>query len=126
MTIFREHLEQICDALDGTVAATVMGVDGLPVESISRAPKNGQSNGVEVDALLVEYSSLLDQIHRSAQVFAAGGLQEMSICSERLTAIFRLVTPDYFIAVALSPESNAGKARYILRKHAPALVAELS
>jgi hypothetical protein len=34
---FREHLEAICASVDGAVAATIMGVDGLPVETVEAA-----------------------------------------------------------------------------------------
>lgn len=127
MTVFRECLEDICGALNGVVIATVMGLDGLAVDTLSgQAPVSSNDEPVEVDALLVEYSALLDQVRRSAQVFEAGGLEEVSIRSERLTTIIRLLTPEYFVAVALTPQASSGKARYLLRLHSAALVGELS
>ena len=38
----------------------------------------------------------------------------------------RVVSPEYFVAVALSPEGNLGKARFLLRLAAPRLAKELS
>jgi hypothetical protein len=37
----------------------------------------------------------------------------------------RLVSPDYFMVVALTPGGNQGKARYLLRVTAPRVLAEL-
>lgn len=121
MTDFAATLEAICNAVDGAVAATVMAVDGIPVHM-----HEVSSNDVDVSSLLVEYSSLIAQVSRSAQMFAAGGLEELSIRSERLTAIIRPVTAEYFLALAMRSTANTGKGRYLLRIHAPRLAGELS
>jgi hypothetical protein len=39
--------------------------------------------------------------------------------------VARLVSPEYFIVVALKPDGNFGKARYLLRITAPKLRSEL-
>lgn len=123
MTDFNAQLRTICAAVDGAVIATLMGVDGIPVQSYEARPPDGD---VDVASLLVEYSALIAQVQRSAQMFAAGDLEELSITSERLTTILRPVTPEYFVALALRTGSNLGKGRYLLRVHAPKLAAELS
>jgi hypothetical protein len=50
---------------------------------------------------------------------------ELSIATEKLTAVARLVSPEYFMVVALTPGGNVGKARYLLRVTAPKLLSEL-
>ena len=127
MADFRACLKTICTSVEGAVAATLMGVDGLPVETVEQGGAlNENGDPVDVGSLLVEYSSVLGQVRRSAQVFAAGGLEEVSIRSERLTTIIRPVTDEYFLALALLPTANFGKGRYLLRLHAPGLVSDLS
>jgi hypothetical protein len=39
--------------------------------------------------------------------------------------VARIVSPEYFMVVALTPEGNIGKARFLLRVTAPKLRAEL-
>jgi hypothetical protein len=39
--------------------------------------------------------------------------------------VVRIVSPEYFMVVALTQEGNVGKARYLLRVTAPKLKAEL-
>lgn len=39
--------------------------------------------------------------------------------------IVRVVTPEYFVALALRPEGNFGKGRYLMRVVTPKLQAEL-
>jgi hypothetical protein len=36
-----------------------------------------------------------------------------------------MVTPQYFLAVAVAPDGNLGKTRFLMRLAAPKLVAEL-
>jgi predicted regulator of Ras-like GTPase activity (Roadblock/LC7/MglB family) len=117
---FRTPLRAICTAMPGAVAATLMGSDGIPVETVQAEP-----NEVDVGSLLVEYAALLDQVRRSAQMFEAGSLEELAIASEHLTTIIRPLNPEYFLALALTPAASAGKGRYLLRIHAPQLIEAL-
>ncbi len=122
MNELREPLESIVDALaGGAFAASIMGMDGLPVDAIER-----DSGDVDVSALLVEFSSLLIQVQKSAQMFAAGDLEELAIRSEHLTTIIRPINEEYLLCLALHPEANFGKGRYLLRVHAPKLATFLS
>ncbi len=128
MTVFRATLETVCRDLHGAVAATVMGVDGLPVETLMVGPSPGGADGrsAEIDALLVEYSSVLEQLRRSAEVFGAGALEELTVTSANLTVILRVLTKDYFVAVAIAPGSSTGRGRFLLRTRTDSLVPELS
>ncbi|WP_242395091.1 roadblock/LC7 domain-containing protein [Anaeromyxobacter oryzisoli] len=117
---FREHLQEVCRSCDGAVACTLMGVDGIEVDS------HVEGGGtVDVKSLLVEYSSLFRTAREAAEAHQAGGIDELSISTERLVTVARLVTPEYFMALALTPEGNFGKARYLLRVTAPKLRSEL-
>jgi len=58
-------------------------------------------------------------------VHQAGGVDELSLHTDKLVAVARLVSPDYFMVVALKPEGNYGKARYLLRITAPKVRSEL-
>jgi len=118
---FRVPLQSICSALTGAVAATLMDRDGIAIETVE-APHEGQ---IDITALVVELSSLLDRVRKSAQMFAAGGLQELSVRSENLTTIIRPLTEDYFIALALRPDASIGKGRYLLRLNAHRLTEAL-
>jgi predicted regulator of Ras-like GTPase activity (Roadblock/LC7/MglB family) len=56
----------------------------------------------------------------------AGETREISIRNEKMITLIRVLNPTYFMAVTLRPEGNLGKARYLLRVAAPALVHELT
>lgn len=112
----------IVGSVDGAVAATIMGIDGIPVQVYEVEDKED----VDISSLLVEYTALVPQVQRSAQMFAAGGLEELSIKSERLVTIIRPVNAEYLLALALRTNANMGKGRYLLRVHAPKLAGDLS
>jgi predicted regulator of Ras-like GTPase activity (Roadblock/LC7/MglB family) len=117
---FREHLEEVCRSVDGAVACSLMGVDGIEVET------HVQDGGeVDLKSLLVEYSGVLRSAREAAEAHAAGGVAELAISTEKLMAVARIVSPEYFMVVALTPEGNVGKARYLLRITAPKLRSEL-
>jgi len=118
---FRQHLQDVCQGVDGAVACSLMGLDGLEVDSWSaNVPPE-----VGLKSLLVEYSGVLRTLRTALAAHRAGEVSEMSVKTDRLVTVARLVSPDYFIAVALQPEGNQGKARYLLRIAAPKVKAEL-
>ena len=118
---FREELEGICGRVEGAYAASLMGFDGIAIETVQPAPPDG----VELNTLLVEYSGILQQVKNAAEQLQMGKASEVSIRTEKLVAVARLLTPDYFVVLALSPEGNLGRARYELRVARPRVVKEL-
>jgi len=117
---FREHLQQVVQNVDGAVACALMGVDGIEVDS-----HHLDLPGLDVRTLLVEYSSLFRAAHQAAAAQEAGAVTELSVQSERLLVVARLVSQEYFMVVALRPDGNFGKARFMMRVTAPKLLAEL-
>ena len=49
----------------------------------------------------------------------------MSVNTEKVITIMRMVNPDYYVVLALLPDGNYGKGRYALRIAAPKLAKEL-
>jgi predicted regulator of Ras-like GTPase activity (Roadblock/LC7/MglB family) len=117
---FREHLERICSAVDGTVAASIMGFDGIAVDTFER---NADAS-VDVSSMLVEYANILNQVRTAAGVLQSGGVRELIISTDKLTTISRPLTSDYFLVLALAPNANWGKARFVMRVTAPEVQAE--
>jgi len=117
---FREHLQEVCRSVDGSIACTLMGMDGIEVDTHVQA-----EGGIDVPSLLVELTGVLRNARDAAEAHQAGGVSEFSVATDRLVTLGRVVSPDYFMVVALRPDANQGKARYLLRVAAPKVVAEL-
>ncbi|HYG68571.1 MAG TPA: roadblock/LC7 domain-containing protein, partial [Anaeromyxobacteraceae bacterium] len=92
---FREHLQQVVRSVDGAVACSLMGTDGIEVDT-------HVEDGTEVDvkSLLVEYSGVFRSAREASDAVEAGGVSELSIQTEKLLTVARLVSPEYFMVVA--------------------------
>ena len=117
---FREQLESTCKSCEGALACSLMGVDGIEVDTYAQG-----GTDLDVKSLLVEYSGLFRSAREAAEAHSAGGIVELSVATDKVLALARLVSPDYYLVVALSPGGNLGKARYLLRVAAPRLRSEL-
>lgn len=118
--MFAETLKKVVDNVDGGIAAVIMGLDGIPVENYVRL-----QDRVDVNTVAMEFSFILTQVRRAGDSLAVGSLEEMVVKAQRLILICRMISPQYFIAIAVAPEGNFGKARYLARLATPALVANL-
>ena len=118
--MFAETLKKVVDGVDGGIAAVIMGLDGIPVETYVR-----QEDKVDVTTVAMEFSFILGQVRKAGESLAVGNLEELSVKAQRLVLICRMISPQYFIAIVLSAEGNFGKARYLARLAQPTLVAAL-
>ena len=72
---FREDLEALCGRIDGSFAASLMGFDGIAIETAEvKTPE-----GVELATLLIEYSGIISQIRQATDTLAMGKASEVSI-----------------------------------------------
>jgi predicted regulator of Ras-like GTPase activity (Roadblock/LC7/MglB family) len=118
---FSEHLSQIVKSVDGAVAASVMGFDGIAVET----EMTSLADGLELTTAWVEYANVLNQLKVAVQGLKTGPMSELAVNSERLLTLVRMVNKDYFLVLGLLPSGNYGKGRYLLRITAPKLALEL-
>ena len=118
---FLPILQEIVRSVEGALACSVMGFDGIAVESFQ---VDGASD-MELQSTLVEYAAILAQAKNAAQLLKTGSVNEVSINSDQVLTIMRLVSPDYFLVLALGSSGNYGKGRYALRIAAPKVRAEL-
>ncbi len=118
--MFAETLKKVVDNVDGGIAALVMGLDGIPVDTYVR-----QKDRVDVTTVGMEFSFILTQVKKAGDSLQVGGLEELVVKAQQLVLICRMISPQYFIGIALAPEGNFGKARYLARLATPALVAQL-
>ena len=118
--MFAEILRKVVDNVDGGIAAVIMGLDGIPVETYVR-----QSDRVDVNTVAMEFSFILGQVRKAGDSLAVGNLEEFTVKAQRLTLVCRMISPQYFVAIAIAPEGNFGKARFLARLATPTLVAQL-
>ena len=118
--MFADTLKKVVDSVDGGLGAIIMGLDGIAVETYTRQPDR-----VDLTTVAMEFSYILGQAVKASDTLKLGGVDEFSVRAERLVLVSRMLSPQSFVAVALAPEGNFGKCRYLMRLAAPKLSAEL-
>lgn len=114
--MFREALQEVVKGTEGGVAALVMGFDGIPVDHYVR-----DDGELDVETIGMEYSVVLKDIQKAAEMLDAGKAQEVAVRAERMTTVMRLINEQYFVALAIQPEGNVGRGRYLLRMRVGAM-----
>lgn len=118
--MFRETIQKVVDRVDGGLAGVLMGFDGISVEGYTH-PRAA----TDINTVGMEVAHLLTQIRRAAELLEVGGLSEVTMKAEGLLVVARVINEEYFVACALAPSANLGKARYLLRLCVPDIAAEL-
>jgi predicted regulator of Ras-like GTPase activity (Roadblock/LC7/MglB family) len=118
--MFQETLREIVDKTDGGVAGLIMDSEGIAVDSYSRGDAP-----FDITTVGIEFGVVLGSIKRAADSLEAGKTSEIAIGTEKMITIIRTLNETYFLALALRPDGNLGKGRYLMRTAAPKLIAEL-
>ncbi|MFZ5894491.1 MAG: roadblock/LC7 domain-containing protein [Myxococcota bacterium] len=119
--MFKEALQSVVDGTDGGLAGLLMDFEGIPVETYSKA-----DSVFDIESVGAEVSVVVKAIQRASEMLDAGPTREVAFRSDKLVTLIRVINESYFVAVALSPEGNLGKGRYLLRIVAPQLAEELA
>jgi predicted regulator of Ras-like GTPase activity (Roadblock/LC7/MglB family) len=120
---FRESIEKLLNGIEGAVSCALMGFDGITVDISSK--KDAAAGGPDIQTLSMEFAHLIAQARRTLESVDAGALEEFTLRTDKMTLVVRLLTPEYFLACAILPTGNLGRARYLMRLSAPALRADL-
>ena len=118
--IFNELVEKAVQNTPGALAALLMGLDGISLANYMKPDAN-----VEMEVIGVEYATLLGEIRKACDILESGDVREFTVMTDKFVVIVRSVSSDYFLALALGPDGNIGKGRFVLRVQAPKVQKEL-
>src|SRR5579883_1876770 len=118
--MFQDALKEIVDKTDGGIAGLIMDSEGIAVESYAR---DGAT--FDINTIGIEFGVVLGSIKRAAESLDAGKAHEVSIGTDKVVTLIRTLGESYFLAVAMRPDGNLGKGRFLMRTAAPRLLAEL-
>jgi predicted regulator of Ras-like GTPase activity (Roadblock/LC7/MglB family) len=118
--MFKDALRELVEKTDGGIAGIVMDSEGIALDSYARddAP-------FDITTVGIEFGVILGSVKRAAESLEAGAASEVAIGTDKMITIIRTLGPTYFLALALRPDGNFGKGRYMMRTTAPKLLAEL-
>jgi predicted regulator of Ras-like GTPase activity (Roadblock/LC7/MglB family) len=118
--MFGDTLREIVEKTEGGIAGLIMDTEGIAVESYARpeAP-------FDITTIGIEFGVVLESIRRASESLEAGHPREVAIGTDKMIAIIRTLGDTYFLAIAIRPDGNFGKGRFLMRSAAPKLLAEL-
>ncbi|MDP8998630.1 MAG: hypothetical protein M3O46_00785 [Myxococcota bacterium] len=118
--MFLDALREIVDKTEGGVAGLIMDSEGIAVESYAHA-----GAPFDITTVGIEFGVILGSIKRAAESLEAGKANEIAIGTDKMITIIRALGESYFLALAIRPDGNFGKGRFLMRAAAPKLLAEL-
>ncbi len=118
--MFRDSLRRMVEQTHGAVAGLLMGFDGIAVETFT--PDSGK---FDIQTVGMEFSFILMQVRKAVDTLEGGNVEEVTIRTDKVTLLIRVLSKDYFVALAVAPTGNSAKGRYLLRVTAPKIQAEL-
>jgi predicted regulator of Ras-like GTPase activity (Roadblock/LC7/MglB family) len=122
---FASILQTIVDECGGGLAAALMGSDGIPIEQVEVSADSGHALNDEVGVLGVEFGRILEEMRKASDSVGGGGLEEVSVRLANFWVLMRMVDDETYLILAIAPDGNAGKARFLMRRHLLALRDEL-
>lgn len=124
---FRAILQSIVDECGGGLSAALMGLDGISIEQVRACGEIDRSDPLRGDVTHagIEFGRIIGDMTKASDSLGTGGLEEAVVSLEHVRLIFRSVDDDLMLVLALRPDGNLGKARYLIRRSLIALREEL-
>ena len=117
--MFKQALGAIRDRVEGTLAISLIGLDGIAIDSV-------KGNGVPLDVMGAEFGGFVKSIRLSNTELNTGEVLQFSIVTEKYTAFLSAVTAEYYVLLVMKPEGNFGRARFELARAKQQLRSELT
>lgn len=116
--MFRQVLEGILARIPEAQAVSLIGVDGISVDSINPA-------GLAIEQLNAEMADFFREIQLRNTELETGEIRQLALTTDRYIAYVTSMTSEYLLLMVMSPDGSRGRARYELKKARHALRDEL-
>ena len=110
--MFVDRLKEISGRIEGALALSIVHSDGMLVESATSRPD------LDLEVLAAELMTQVRAISQNHQELAVGNVQHLSVITDKMVMMVTRVAKDYALMLVLDINSNAGKARFELRRSA--------
>lgn len=117
--MFKQTLNEVRDRVDGTLAVSLIDLDGIAIEAIN-------DHDVPLDVLGAEFGGFIKSIKLSNTELNTGEVTQFSLVTEKYVTFLSAVTPEYFILLVMRPDGNYGRARFELARAKHLLADELT
>ena len=114
-----ELLTGAVERVPGAVAISLLGVDGVAVETINSvepAEDGAEAGPRATDAWSVELADLMRDARRATQSLEWGRVRHLTLETPKLALVAHMVSADYFVLLVLQPAGRLGRAGVELRR----------
>ena len=124
---FENILREIVENCSGGLGIALMGTDGIPIVQVevSRRPGDSVFLRDDIGTAGVEFASILGEIRKVSDALGGGAVSETVVSLAQFSLLFRQVDEDTLLVLALAPDGNLGKARYLMRRYLLAIREEM-
>ena len=119
--MFNEILQRIVEETGGGIGAVLMGYDGIAIDQYFAPDEE-----LDLQMVVVEYSNVLKEIRKTADILSLGDMEEISIRTDRFIIVIRVLNDEYFVALVINRDGNFGKGRYLMTRECFNLIEALN
>lgn len=119
MNVFQDTLRRIAERVEGTQAVSLVGMDGIPIDSYRAV------EGPSIETVAAELGAFVKAVQGPHTAMDSVPVQQLAVVTDRSIAILSRVTEEYYLLLLLSREGNFGRGRFELKKAALSLEKEL-
>ena len=109
--MFSKILQRIVEETGGGIGAVLMGYDGIAIDQFFSPDEE-----LDLQMVVVEYSNVLKEIRKTAEILSLGEMEEISIRTDRFIIVIRMLNEEYFVALIIGHDGNFGKGRYLMTR----------
>ena len=107
--MFKEVLEGIRGRVDGALALSLIGLDGIAVASV-------KDDAVPLDVMGAEFGGFVKSVRLSNTDLDTGDVLQFALVTEKYITFLSAITPEYYVLLVMRPDGNYGRARFELAK----------
>ena len=107
--MFKEVLQGIRDRVEGALAVSLIGLDGIAIDSV-------KDDAVALDVMGAEFGGFVKSVRLSNTDLDTGDVLQFALVTEKYITFLSAVTPEYYVLLVLRPDGNYGRARFELAK----------
>lgn len=122
---FDSILQSIADDCKGVIGIALMENDGIAIAQVQGAAGARGALSVDITSAGIEFGRIIADVAKAADALGGGEASETVVSLARFSLVFHRVDADMVLVLALAPDGNLGKARYLIRRNLVAIRHEL-
>jgi len=121
--MFKDHMNKALNHVPDAMGCTLIGFDGIPIATVFS--EDGRAAEGHLLTMSVEATGLLRKMHRMSKEDELPFVEEMSLISDVVTTLAKVVQQEYLLVLALKPGADLEVGRRMLGLLTPWIESEM-